>query len=148
MTLTATADLACQRAVYTALNGTLLDPTTNAAVPVYDEPPESAGFPYVQLGPCITSPQNRFGRRGRIVLCQIDVWTRSGTDSAQSGWYEGKVIAGQIEALLDQTQPAASDGWNFVDVEFHRSHQKTEADGITRHLILEYQMFLELTTGP
>ena len=148
MSISATASLACQRAVYTALNGLLTDPTTNATVPVYDEPPETAGFPYVQLGPCITTPQNRFGRRGRMALFQIDVWGRSGPDAAQSGWYESKMIAGQIEELLDWTQPESSDGWDFVDCQFHRSHEKTEADGITRHLILEYQMLLEVTTAP
>jgi hypothetical protein len=137
--------LAAQRAIYTALNGNLTDPTTSGVVPVYDEPPENAAFPYVTIGPCITTPRNTFGRRGRQLIAQIDVWSRSGPDAAQDGWLEAKTIGGEIDALLDWTTPAASDGWNFVGCQFERSQEKREPDGITRSLVMEYRLWVETT---
>jgi hypothetical protein len=148
VSITAAASLACQRAAYTALHGALTDPNGGAVVPVYDEVPEDAAFPYVAIGPAVSTPQNRFGRRGRLVIQQLDVWTRSGPDAAQDGWAEAKGIAAQIEELLDWTQPATSDGWVFTDCLMHREQEKREPDGITRCVVCEYQFRLEVAVAP
>src|SRR5690348_5773784 len=93
--------IATQRALYTALNGVLTDPEGGGIVPVYDEPPETAGFPYITLGSATTTARNTFGNPGRLVMAQLDVWTRSGPDAGQDGWLQAKTIAGEIDFILD-----------------------------------------------
>lgn len=135
--------LASQRAMYALLNGAVVDPTTSAQVPVYDEPPEDAVFPYIVVGTALNVHRNTFGNPGRTVTQQLDVWGRSGPDAAQDGWLQGKSIAGAVDFLLDGASLTDSDGWHFVGCLFNRSNEKRESDGITRHLILEYTVWLE-----
>ena len=144
MTVTV-ASLAVQRAVYTALNGALTDPVSSAAVPVYDQVPDNIAFPYVQMCTAAETASNTFGRTGRSVLYQVDVWTRSGTDAAADGWYQAKNIAGQVDSLLDDTFPAPSDGWTTIIIQFESSRESELADGITRRVMMEYRALLETT---
>ena len=146
MSETTMASLAVQRRVYAALDTHLTDPVTSAVVPVYDQVPETAGFPYVQLCSAAETPRNTFQHTGRTVVFQIDVWTRSGADAAADGWYQAKQIAGQIDVLLDATIPAASDGWTFVSCLFDSSKESQLSDGMTRRVTLEYRVLLETTT--
>jgi hypothetical protein len=137
------ASLAVQRAVYAALSGHLTDPVTSAGVGVYDQVPDNTAFPYVQMCAAAETASNTFGRTGRSVLYQVDVWTRSGADATADGWYQAKNIAGQIDALLDGATPSTSDGWATIIIQFESSKENELADGITRRVMMEYRAILE-----
>lgn len=111
--------------------------------PVYDEPPESPGFPYVTIGEAIESARNTFGRTGRSVLATVNVWSRSGPDAAQDGFGEALGIAGLIDGLLDDYEPADTDGWHVDVVAFEQSQNLRDPDGITRRVLLQYRFLVE-----
>lgn len=130
------ASEAAQRAFFAALDGAI-------SAPVLDEPGENPAFPYVTIGDAIETARNTMGRTGRNVLAQVDVWSRSGSDFGQDGYGEAKRIAGEIDSVLDDATPADTDGWSFVSVAFETSQYVRDPDGITRHGILQYRVFVE-----
>ena len=133
-----TSATAVQRAFYAALAGNL------AGVPVYDEPPETASLPYVTIGEAVETQRNAFGRTGRKVSATIHVWTRSGGDFSQGGFAQGLGIAGTIDALLDDAAlDLSADGWADVSCDFQQSQTLRDPDGLTRHVVLTYEVLVE-----
>lgn len=133
-----TSATAVQRAFYAALAGNL------AGVPVYDEPPETASLPYVTIGEAVETQRNAFGRTGRKVSATIHVWTRSGGDFSQGGFAQGLGIAGTIDALLDDAAlDLSADGWADVSCDFQQSQTLRDPDGVTRHVVLTYEVLVE-----
>lgn len=135
MTVRQTAANAVQAAFYTTLNG-------NVGAPVYDEPPETADLPYVTIGEATTTHDNRFGLTARQVVANVHVWTRSGGDSAVAGFLEGNTIAAAVDSLLDG-QPLTLTGWGAVACNLEQSQTLRDPDGITRHVVLTYRVFVE-----
>lgn len=128
---------AVQAAFYTTLSG-------NVGVPVYDEPPETTDLPYVTIGEAVETLRNTMGRTGRKVSATIHVWARSGGDSSQGGFAQGLGIAGQIDALLDNaTLNLSADGWDAVACDFQQLQTLRDPDGITRHIVLTYEVLAE-----
>ena len=130
-----TAANAVQAAFYAALNG-------NVGAPVYDEPPETADLPYVTIGEATTTRDNRFGQTARQVLAGVHVWSRSGGDFDQAGFLEGNTIAATVDGLLDGAHLSLV-GWTAVGCDLDQSQTLRDPDGITRHVVLTYRVWVE-----
>lgn len=126
---------AVQQAFYTALNG-------NVGAPVYDEPPETTNLPYVTIGEATTTRDNRFGLTARIVSATVHVWSRSGGDFSQTGFLQGNTIAASVDAILDNARLALT-GWTMVGCDMDQSQTLRDPDGITRHVVLTYRVWVE-----
>lgn len=131
-----TAANSVQAAFYTLLNG-------NVGAPVYDEPPENAALPYVTIGEATTTRDNRFGQTGRQVLAGVHVWTRSGGDFDQTGFLAGNTIAAAVDAILDDATLGLGGGWRAVGCDLDQSQTLRDPDGITRHVVLTYRVWVE-----
>lgn len=130
------ASEATQRMIYTRLSGAI-------SCPVYDEPPETPTFPYVTIGDAQEVMRNTIGRTGRNVLTDVNVWSRSGADASQDGYAEALGIAAEVDALLDDYEPAPVDGWVVVLVQFEQQQTLRDPDGVTRRVLINYRVLVE-----
>lgn len=103
---------------------------------VYDSPPETVVFPYVQVGDVQTLPFEDGGCiDGSEQYPTIHTWARSQTASADVHRMNAAIRA----ALHNQALPLA--GHTLQTMQFQTSRVMRDRDGVTRHGILDFRAF-------
>lgn len=134
------ARLAVQRALYAALAG---DATLLAlAEGVYDDVPQDAVPPYVQLGEMTETPWHTFGRKGWQVVATLRTWTQ-GT----AGFAEGAAVQARLTELLDDTDALAStlttEGFHHVRTRAEISEAQRDPDGVSRQVPSNFRVWVQ-----
>lgn len=121
------AELDIQKAVFAKL-GTL-------TVPVYDAVPDNAKPPYVVIGDDTLAPFDTDGASGFEATISIHTW------STYRGRKEIKEMQGAIYDLLHRAQLTFS-GYTFLGCDSELSESFIDADGVTRHGIQRFRIFI------
>ncbi|MCH8172470.1 MAG: DUF3168 domain-containing protein [Proteobacteria bacterium] len=120
--------------VYTALVG---NPTLLALVQgVFDHVPQDISYPYVAIGELVETEFNDDDApAGVTASLTVHCYSR------KRGRKETHDIQAEIQTALHRATLAAS-GFNFVSIDHEQSQSFTDADGITRHGIVEFKIIM------
>lgn len=110
-------------AVFTALDAAL-------SVTVYNGAPLNAAPPYVDIDEYYADDWSTKDFTGTRVVLRIHVWHEN-RDTCGT-------IMKQIRTALDRVDLTVT-GYNFVDGQYRSSQSMTDADGETRHGIVEFE---------
>ena len=125
---------ALQERVYTTLNNdSNLTSTQGAAI--YDEVPENASFPYVQIGGETAIDYSTKDVTGSEVTINMDVW------SQYKGSKEVKNLMDRIHTLLHDSSLSVT-GHNLINMRLEFIDVLRDPDGITRHGIMRFRAVL------
>jgi len=125
---------ALQERLYTTLNSdSNLTSTQGAAV--YDEVPENASFPYVQIGRETSADYSTVDVTGSEVTINMDVW------SQYKGSKEVKNLMDRIHTLLHDSSLSVT-GHNLINMRLEFIDVLRDPDGITRHGIMRFRAVL------
>lgn len=127
------ASSALQKAIYTALQ-TDAGLTALVGDRVYDVPPASATFPYVNLGDASFYPERQDGFSRRVEAITVHCWTRD-----QLRRQPCKAICDAIAAALDMSNLALDDPFGLSRLELTLSRVMDDPDGITKHGVLQFE---------
>lgn len=116
-----------QQAIYSALDAAL-------SVPVYDDVPQDATFPYVTIGEDTVADRGTKAEAGQEFTVTVHAWSR------QRGRKEAKEILGQIYAALHE-QALTVTGFGVSLVRFEFADSFLDQDGVTRHAVSRYRIF-------
>tara|TARA_R110002072_G_scaffold100778_3_gene222007 strand:- start:614 stop:982 length:369 start_codon:yes stop_codon:yes gene_type:complete len=111
-------------AVYAKLNAAL-------SVTVYNGAPQNAALPYVDIDDYSQSDWSSKTSVGTEAEIRVHVWHED-RDTCAS-------IMSSIRAALDRVELTIS-GNSFVDCQYSRSRSFTDADGVTRHGVVDFQI--------
>lgn len=125
-----------QEAIYTRLSGDATLVTTLGAA-VYDDPPDSAAFPYVVIGDVTEGPNDTMGRTGRDMTVTVHTW------SQYEGMKQVKQIQNRVDLLLDRWFPTVT-GWTAT--EMLQEFFETFRDEKTRHGVARYRIHITATS--
>jgi hypothetical protein len=130
-----------QAAVYALLVPSGSIDTTLASlgvVGVFDwrKVPQNQPFDYVTLGDITETPENTLGRRGYVLNFAIHIWSRYLGTQAPSAMLE------RINELIDQ-EPLTLATHAHVSTRYQRTKTYADQDGLTIHLIAQYQIFVQ-----
>ena len=120
-------------AVYTALSGAL-------TVDVHNGAPLDAALPYVDLDEYIADDWSSKTTIGEMGELRIHVWTK-GTASVSAS-DECASIMEQIKTALNRVELTLV-GHNFVDCQYKTRRSFTDADGLTRHGIVDFEVLAQ-----
>jgi hypothetical protein len=108
-------------------------------VRIYDDPPASATFPYVQVGEGqVVGDDTEDCGDGSEVFIRTHAWSRA------AGFPEVKRIAAEVRRVL-KVAPSLS-GFDVTVVEFVQSQFLRDPDGLTRHAVVEHRYLITHTS--
>lgn len=122
-----------QTALYARLTG---DATLSGKAGIYDEVPEGAAFPYVDLGEATATPLGAHDRFGARTVETLHVW------STYHGYAEALDITNDLVRLLDH-QTLIVDGHETVSVRFERAVKMRDPDADLRHVAVRFAIETE-----
>lgn len=111
---------------------------------IYDYMPQPADSGTDNLFPMITIGEDRpldwstDTASGAEVAVVIHIWSRERT------WIEAKRIAGAIYRALNRQELAVPD-YEFISCDFDSSEQIRDPDGLTLHIVAQYNMIIDET---
>lgn len=116
--------------------------TSGLSVPVYDDVPQEAtatgsGFPFVTIGDDTFNEGSTDTELGFFSTLTIHVWSR------YKGFLETKQIQAEIYELLNRqtiAMPGASYG--IAGVTFDFSNALLDPDGLTRHGVSRFELYI------
>lgn len=127
-------ETAIQTAVFTKLDASL-------TTPVYDNAPQqsdaSQGFPYVTIGEDTINEWDTDTELGANVTITVHTWSRA------RGRKELKAIQGNIYDALHRATDLTFAGYVFVGVDFISSDSFLDSDGLTRHGVQTFRVYIE-----
>lgn len=128
--------LEMQGAVFAALQA---DAAVSALVAgrVYDRVPETATFPYIQIGSFQTLDDGADCIDATEVFATIHAWSRS------VGQVEAKRIASAVRAALHD-KPLALTAYRMVDVRHRSSVITADPDGESTHGVITFRALIDL----
>ena len=103
---------------------------------VYDEPPNSAAFPYVTLGEARVEDFSAGSDPGQEHRLTLHAWSRQG------GHREAHQIAGALLQALDDA-PLTLAGHRLINFRFALADVRREADGRTYHALVRFRAVTE-----
>ncbi|MFX4223536.1 MAG: DUF3168 domain-containing protein [Thalassobaculum sp.] len=113
-----------QKAIYAALTGNLTA-VGGGSVPIYDDVPAGAAYPYVAIDDQSVIPRDGLVQRWEARPVNGSIW------STYRGKREVMEILGQIYGLLDRQRLALGGGHRTVIVRITRQNAARDADGVT-----------------
>ena len=121
--------------VYSALigNSTLMGLVNNS---IYDHVPDKEGFPFIAIGELIQTEANT-GSPEQQVEASLTLHSYSR--------YDGRDQTHQIQEEINKTLHRAnlvSSGVQFISVDHVQSQSFVDADGITRHGVMEFKILI------
>ena len=121
--------------VYGALigNSTLMGLVNNS---IYDHVPDKEGFPFIAIGELIQTEANT-GSPEQQVEASLTLHSYSR--------YDGRDQTHQIQEEINKTLHRAnlvSSGVQFISVDHVQSQSFVDADGITRHGVMEFKILI------
>ena len=128
------AENAIQQSVYSALDAALsVSVYSNGAVP------DNTASKYVVVGDDTHIEWGADGSNGFESTITIHSWDN---DSQTRGLFGVKVLMGQIYSALNRAELTIT-GYNFVGCDFEFSETFVESDGVTRHGVQRFRIFVE-----
>ncbi|WP_339862361.1 DUF3168 domain-containing protein [Paremcibacter congregatus] len=112
-------------AVYAKLDAAL-------SIPIYNGAPLDAALPYVDIDDYSQSDWSGKDYTGTEAALRVHVWHRDRDSCA--------TIMTAIRAALDRVALTIS-GHNFVDCQYENSRSFTDADGLTRHGVIDFKVW-------
>jgi len=121
--------------VFSALigNSTLMGLVNNS---IYDHVPDKEGFPFIAIGELIQTEANT-GSPEQQVEASLTLHSYSR--------YDGRDQTHQIQEEINKTLHRAnlvSSGVQFISVDHVQSQSFVDADGITRHGVMEFKILI------
>ncbi|HYH39921.1 MAG TPA: DUF3168 domain-containing protein [Azospirillum sp.] len=132
------AMLPLQAAILSALNDALDvgSSPTGAAVSVYDDVPQGAAFPYVELGDDATAGDwSALATEGEEIHFHLHTWSR------YRGKKEALQVMGAVKTALQNARLTVS-GWCLASIREEFSTIFTDPDGRTRHGVQRFKALL------
>lgn len=127
-------ELSLRQAIWAALNAdSTLTSTYGAGV--YQRVEDDTRLPYVVIGPVVENALNTFGRFGRELVVQVDIWH----DDIESK--EVYQIADRVDELLDFTTSLSPTGYNLIAL--HLDSKETIHEEKFIHVASRYRAFME-----
>lgn len=125
---------AVQSAVFTKLDASL-------STPVYDNAPQredaATGFPYVTIGEDTVNEWDTDTELGGNCTVTVHTWSR------YRGRKETKEIQGNVYDALHRATDLTYAGYVFVGVDFISSDSFLDSDGLTRHGVQTFRIYIE-----
>ena len=131
-----TASAALRAAIHDALVADAPLTSLLGGPKVYDEPPQSAAFPYVTLGEARIVDFSSGSEPGEEHQITLHAWSRQG------GHREAHLIAGALLQALDDA-PLTLTGHHLVNCRFSVADVRREADGRTYHALVRFRAVTE-----
>lgn len=132
-----------QAALYARLAGdqTLLDLLGHKGGPkpqngIYDDVPQGALFPYIEIGEVIETPRNAHGEFGSEHLATLHVWGN------KRGFKDAQAVVARVRALLDH-QPLTVTGHNVWRVAHEQTLTLRDPNPELRHLPVRFRITTE-----
>ena len=116
-----------QTAIYAALTAVL------APVPVLDEAGPNQAYPYATLGEFTAGESDTLGEQSVDMEVTVHIWSR------QAGMQEVQQLMAAAKDALDRQRFAAA-GFQWVTTIWNYAATLRDADGKTRHGILQFQV--------
>lgn len=105
---------------------------------VFDRPPMTAQFPYIQIGQTQAVDDDAGCIDGATCYVTLHVWSRA------VGAVEARKISDQIAAAVQGWEPDLSaDGFAFVDAGLNSAQVMQDPDGATTHAVLTFEAHTE-----
>lgn len=136
--------------LYELLNGDdapggLRDPAGGLVDGVYDEPPQDAVPPYLQLGDATETPMHSFTSEGWDVVCSLRIWTE------YAGFLPAAAALKRISELIERDADAkaalvaglAERGWSVVRADYLQSDSLREPDNPQRSVPVRVRVWVE-----
>jgi hypothetical protein len=134
--MAAAASWAIQRGIYQALAGSSDLTSILGGARIYDDPPQSASYPFVSLGQSLVRDWSTGGEDGAEHILTLHVWSRAGGK---------KQVYEIVEAIKDvlHDQPLTLLDHHLVNLRHDFSEARQDPDGDTYHGIVRYRAVTE-----
>lgn len=111
---------------------------------VYDEPPQDAVTPYLQLGEATETPQHSFTSEGWDVVCQLRIWTD------YAGFLPAAKVLQRMSELIERDDAAkaalrdglAARGWSLVRADYLQSDSLREQENPQRSVPVRIRVWV------
>ena len=130
------ASWALQRSLYQALANSLELVTLLGGVRVYDDPPQSAPYPFITLGQSVVRDWSTGSEDGAEHSLTLHVWSQAG------GKKEMLAIVEAVRAALHD-KPLAVENHNLINLRHEFSEARPDPDGDTFHGVVRYRAVTE-----
>ncbi|MEG6510093.1 DUF3168 domain-containing protein [Methyloligella sp. 2.7D] len=134
--MTASPAWSLQTAIYETLSGSSGLTDMLGGIRIYDDPPQSAAFPFVTIGESSVVDWSTGTEDGAEHLVTLHVWSRAG------GKKQGHEIVEAIRALLHD-RALMLDGHVLVNLRYQFSETRQDPDGESYHGIVRYRAVTE-----
>lgn len=108
---------------------------TSLVTGVFDHVPQGTAYPYIEIGELIENEHNTDDTNGVVASITIHTWSRL------QGRKETNSILEAIYNALHRATLTKS-GNNFLSIDFVSSRSFTDADGRTRHGVIEFNIIV------
>lgn len=102
---------------------------------VYDAVPDNRSFPYVSMGPMISTSQYPECIDSMNIAVQIDVWSR------ETGYPECKIIADEVRLAVNALEELPVNA--LVMIQHNTTNTMRDPDGLTSHSALYFDALVE-----
>lgn len=123
-----------QTAVYTELTGD--EALMSMISGVFDDVLDGQAFPYVTIGDAAETPWSTFGRSGADDVLTIHIWSQA------NGFKEALQVLDRLNALLDSDELTVG-GHVHVGTLYEGAETLRDPDGITRHVVARYRVYVQ-----
>jgi|SRR5690606_17449793 len=103
---------------------------------VFDSVPDATGYPYITIGEAIHNEWDTDNTIGHQVSVTVHTWSRA------RGRAQTKAIQGEIYNALHRAHLTHPD-YRFVGTDFEDSQTMMDADGLTRHGIQTFRIYID-----
>jgi hypothetical protein len=134
--MAAAASWAIQRGIYQALADSSDLTSLLGGTRIYDDPPESASYPFVSLGQSLVRDWSTGSEDGAEHMLTLHVWSRAG------GKKQVHEIVEAIKGVLHD-QPLTLLDHHLVNLRHDFSEARQDPDGDTYHGIVRYRAVTE-----
>jgi hypothetical protein len=134
--MAAAASWAIQRGIYQALASSSDLTSILGGARIYDDPPQSASYPFVSLGQSLVRDWSTGSEDGAEHMLTLHVWSRAG------GKKQVHEIVEAIEDVLHD-QPLTLLDHHLVNLRHDFTEARQDPDGDTYHGIVRYRAVTE-----
>ena len=130
------ASWALQRSIYQALANSLELVSLLGGVRVYDDPPQSAPYPFITLGQSVIRDWSTGSEKGAEHGLTLHVWSRSGGKQEMQ-----QIVEAVRKALHDK--PLTLQDHYLINLRHKFSEARLDPDGDTFHGVVRYRAVTE-----
>lgn len=116
-----------------AVNRRLRAAVAGIGARVFDDVPQDAAFPYVELGEFQTVDDGAQCHDGFELFATLHVWSR------RPGQVECKTIGGAVHGALHGAALDLGSDWQFLEIAHQDTRYLKDPDGVTTHGVLTFR---------